>query len=627
MNKQEICLITQKFRMKHTKVIELEEVAIRFSGDSGDGMQLTGTLFSDTSALLGNDISTFPDYPSEIRAPQGTVGGVSGFQVQFGKKKITTPGDLAHVLVAMNPAALKANAAFMNPGGTIIFDADSFNDKNLEKAQFKTNDPFAELKLEDFSLIPVPITSLTKESLKELELDNKSVLRCKNMFALGLICWMFDRPLDYIEKFIQSKFGKKSPLVAEANLLVLHAGYNYGMNLQHMTPQYIVHPAPIEKGIYRNINGNNATAWGFIAAAEKAGLPLFIGSYPITPATDVLQALAERKDLGVKSFQAEDEIAGICTTIGAAFAGHLGVTSTSGPGFALKSEALGLSVMAELPIVVVNVQRGGPSTGLPTKTEQSDLLQTLYGRNGESPVVVLAASTPSDCFYYAFLSAKIALERMVPVVLLTDGFLGNGSEPWRVPMMSELPSITPRKATNPETFLPYNRDPETLARDWAIPGMEGFEHRIGGLEKNNAGGVNQDPDNHQKNSEIRAAKVEKVVDMIPELELAGEPEGDLLVVGWGGTYGHMISSVNAMQEAGKKVSLAHFNYIKPLPKNTAEVFSKFKKIVVCELNMGQFASYLRDKLPEFEYRQINKMKGLPFSVFELVEKFEKILEA
>jgi 2-oxoglutarate ferredoxin oxidoreductase subunit alpha len=613
--------------MKDAKVIELEEVAIRFSGDSGDGMQLTGTLFSDTSALFGNDISTFPDYPSEIRAPQGTVGGVSGFQVQFGRKKITTPGDLAHVLVAMNPAAVKANAAFMNPGGTIIFDVDSFNDKNLEKAQFKTNDPFAELKLEDFEKIPVPITSLTRESVVGLDLDNKSILRCKNMFALGLICWMFDRPLDYIEKFIQNKFGKKNPVVAEANMKVLHSGYNYGMNMQHMTPQYIVHPAPIEKGTYRNINGNNATAWGFIAAAEKAGLELFLGSYPITPATDVLQALAERKDLGVKTFQAEDEIAGICTSIGAAFAGRLAVTSTSGPGFALKSEALGLSVMAELPLVVVNVQRGGPSTGLPTKTEQSDLLQTLYGRNGESPLVVLAASTPSDCFYYAFLAAKIALERMVPVVLLTDGFLGNGSEPWRVPSMDELPSITPRKATNPELFKPYNRDPETLAREWAVPGMEGFEHRIGGLEKNAAGAVSHDPENHHINTEIRAAKVEKVADMIPELELVGEPEGDLLVVGWGGTYGHMISSVRAMQDAGKKVSLAHFNYIKPLPTNTAEVFSKFKKIVVCELNLGQFASYLRDKVTGYHYYQVNKMKGLPFSVNELVENFEKILEA
>jgi len=611
--------------MKDVKVIELEEVAIRFSGDSGDGMQLTGTLFSDTSALLGNDISTFPDYPSEIRAPQGTVGGVSGFQVQFGKNKITTPGDLAHVLIAMNPAALKANAAYMNPGGTIIFDTDAFGEKHLEKAQFKTNDPFAELNLVDFELMPVPISSLTKESLKDLELDNKSVLRCKNMFALGLICWMFDRPLDYIEKFINSKFGKK-PIIAQANLMVLKSGYNYGMNMQHSTPQYIVHPAPIEKGIYRNISGNTATSWGFLAAAEKSGLELFIGSYPITPATDILQALAERKDLGVKSFQAEDEISGICTAIGAAFAGCLAITSTSGPGFALKSEALGLSVMAELPLVVVNVQRGGPSTGMPTKTEQSDLLQTLYGRNGESPLVVLAASTPSDCFYYAFLAAKIALERMVPVVLLTDGFLGNGTEPWRVPKMDELPPITPHKANNPDLFKPYSRDPETLAREWAIPGMEGFEHRLGGLEKNAAGNISQDPDIHQLNSEIRAAKVEKVVDMIPELEVEGKPEGDLLVIGWGGTFGHMISSVKAMQDKGKNVSLAHFNYIKPLPKNTAEVLGKFKKIVVCELNMGQFASYLRDKLPQYTYHQVNKMKGLPFSVHELIENFDKLLE-
>ena len=612
--------------MKDTKVIELEEVAIRFSGDSGDGMQLTGTLFSDTSALLGNDISTFPDYPSEIRAPQGTVGGVSGFQVQFGRKHITTPGDLAHVLVAMNPAAVKANAAFMAPGGTIIFDVDSFSEKNLEKAQFQTNDPFVELNLEDYVKVPVPMTSMTKESLKDMDLDNKSVLRCKNMFALGLICWIFDRPLDYIEGYIQKKFGKK-PLIAEANLKVLRDGYNYGMNIQQSTPQFIVHPAQIEKGTYRNINGNNATAWGLIAAAEKAGLKLFLGSYPITPATDILQALAERKDLGVKTFQAEDEIAGICTSIGAAFAGHLAVTSTSGPGFALKSEALGLSVMAELPLVVVNVQRGGPSTGLPTKTEQSDLLQTLYGRNGESPIVVLAASTPSDCFYYAFLAAKIALERMVPVVLLTDGFLGNGSEPWRVPAMSELPPIKPRIAQNPELFKAYRRDPETLAREWAIPGMEGFQHRIGGLEKNIAGGVSHDPENHQINTDLRAQKVERVVEMIPELKVYGEPEGDLLVVGWGGTYGHMISSVRALQEEGKKVSLAHFNYIKPLPKNTAEVFSKFKKIVVCELNQGQFAGYLRDKEPGFQYYQVNKVKGLPFSVHELIENFEKILEA
>lgn len=612
--------------MKDTKVIELEEVAIRFSGDSGDGMQLTGTLFSDATALFGNDISTFPDYPSEIRAPQGTVGGVSGFQVQFGHKEINTPGDDAHVLVAMNPAAVKANARFMKPGGTIIYDADSFTQKNLDKAKFSTDDPFAELKLEDFFKIPVPITSLTRESLKDFGLDNKSILRSKNMFALGLICWMFGRPMDYIEKFIQTKFAKK-PKIVESNLKVLHDGYNYGMNMQHMTPQYLVNAAAIEKGTYRNINGNHATAWGFLAAAEKAGLDLFLGSYPITPATDVLVALSERRDLGVKTFQAEDEIAGICTAIGAAFAGNLAVTSTSGPGLALKSEALGLSVMAELPLVVVNVQRGGPSTGLPTKTEQSDLLQTLYGRNGESPVVVLAASTPSDCFYYAYLSCKIALERMVPVVLLTDGFLGNGSEPWRIPDMDELPEIAPRIAKSNEVFKAYKRDEYTLAREWAFPGMEGFQHRIGGLEKNIEGTVSHDPENHQKNSEIREAKVQKVAEMIPELEICGdEGGGDLLVVGWGGTYGHMISSVREMRMEGKSVSLAHFNFIKPLPSNTEEVFSKFRKIVVCELNLGQFASYLRDKIPGVEYHQVNKLKGLPFTVSELKENFEKLLE-
>ncbi len=611
--------------MKDAKVIELEEVAIRFSGDSGDGMQLTGTLFSDATALLGNDISTFPDYPSEIRAPQGTVGGVSGFQVQFGRKQINTPGDFAHVLIAMNPAAVKANAKFMNPGGTIIYDSDSFHEKNLQKAKFETDDPFTECNLQDFFKIPVPISSLTKESLKEFGLDNKSILRSKNMFALGLVCWMFNRPLTYIEEFLKNKFGKK-PLVAESNIKVLHDGFNYGMNMQHMTPSYMVNPANIENGTYRNINGNHATAWGLLAAAEKSGLELFIGSYPITPATDILQALADRKDLGVKSFQAEDEIAGITSALGAAFAGDLAVTTTSGPGLALKGEAIGLAVMAELPLVVVNVQRGGPSTGLPTKTEQSDLLQALYGRNGESPVVVLAASTPSDCFWYAFKAAKIALERMVPVILLTDGFLGNGSEPWKIPQMSELPEIKPRIAKKADGYLAYSRDPETFAREWAFPGMEGFEHRIGGLEKNSSGTVSHDPDNHQLNTDIREAKVQRVVDMVPDLEICGDDDGDVLVVGWGGTYGHLISAVRELRKEGKNVSLAHFNYIKPLPNNTKEVFSKFKKIIVCELNMGQFVSYLRDRLPQFTYYQANKVKGLPFTVNELKQSVYKLLE-
>jgi len=611
--------------MIETKVIELEEVAIRFSGDSGDGMQLTGALFSDTSALFGNDISTFPDYPSEIRAPQGTVAGISGFQVQFGTKKITTPGDFAHVLVAMNPAAIKANAGFVRPGGTIFYDSDSFTQKNFDKAKLKTQDPFQECNLQDFFKVAVPITTLTREALKDLDIDNKSILRSKNMFALGLICWVFSKPLDYIEKFIKRKFARSS-VVVETNLRVLHAGWNYGLTLEHLTPRYVVHPAEIEKGTYRNINGNLATAWGLLTAAHKAGLELFIGSYPITPATDILQALADRKDLGVKSFQAEDEIAGICTAIGASFAGKFAVTSTSGPGFALKAEALGLSVMAELPLVVVNVQRGGPSTGLPTKTEQSDLLQTLYGRNGECPLVVIAASTPSDCFHFAFMSAKIALERMVPVVLLTDGFLGNGSEPWKIPTFSELPSITPRFATDSASFKPYGRDEKTLAREWAIPGMPGFQHRIGGLEKDSNGNVSHDPINHEKMVEIREEKVNRVVEMIPDLEVGGDSQGDLLVVAWGGTYGYMESSVRELRTRGVKIGLAHFNYIKPLPANTAAIFSRFKKIVVCELNLGQFASYLRDKLPEFVYHQYNKVQGLPFTSQELVENFEKLLE-
>jgi 2-oxoglutarate ferredoxin oxidoreductase subunit alpha len=611
--------------MKDAKVIELDEVTIRFSGDSGDGMQLTGTLFSDATALLGNDISTFPDYPSEIRAPQGTVGGVSGFQVQFGKRLVNTPGDLAHVLVAMNPAAVKANAKFINPGGTIIYDSDSFNEKNLKKAKFSTDDPFAECNLEDFFKIPVPISTLTKESLKEFGLDNKSVLRSKNMFALGLVCWMFNRPLDYIEEFLGKKFAKK-PVVVEANVKVLHDGFNYGMTMQHMTPSYLVNPAVIENGTYRTINGNHATAWGFLAAAEKSGRELFLGSYPITPATDILSALSERKDLGVKTFQAEDEIAGVTSAIGAAFAGDLAVTTTSGPGLALKGEAIGLAVMAELPLVVVNVQRGGPSTGLPTKTEQSDLLQALYGRNGESPVVVVAASTPSDCFWYAYKASQIALERMVPVILMTDGFLGNGSEPWKVPTMAEMPPITPRVAKDASSFKAYKRDPETLAREWAYPGMAGFEHRIGGLEKDETGTVSHDTENHQINTELREEKVQRVADLVPDLEVCGDGDGEVLVVGWGGTFGHLVSAVRELRKEGKNVSHAHFNYIKPLPKNTAEIFGKFKKIIVCELNMGQFASYLRDEMPDFKYEQLNKLKGLPFTVDEVKQSVYKLLE-
>jgi 2-oxoglutarate ferredoxin oxidoreductase subunit alpha len=612
---------------KKADTIERDKVVIRFSGDSGDGMQLTGTLFSDTSAYIGNDLSTFPDYPSEIRAPQGTIGGVSGFQVHVGHTAIKTPGDYADILVAMNPAALKATAKWVTEGGTIIIDEDSIDEKGLRKAGYKSEDPISEDKLEKFNIIMAPISSLTKEALKDKGLDPKSVLRSKNMFALGMIYWIFDRPLSYTESFFEKKF-KNKPLVVDANKTVLRAGYNYAETMEHMTPSYKVSPAEIDKGTYRNISGNIATAWGFIAAAEKAGLELFCGSYPITPATEILQELSNRKDLGVKTFQAEDEIAGICTSIGASFAGDLAVTSTSGPGLALKGEAIGLAVITELPLVVVNVQRGGPSTGLPTKPEQSDLMQALYGRNGESPVVVMAASTPSDCFQYAFEAAKIAVEHMTPVILLTDGFIANGSEPWRIPKMSEYPDIKP-PIVKEETkdWQPYARDVERLARTWAIPGTKGLEHRIGGLEKDElTGAVSHDPVNHEKMISIREEKVQRVSNFIPKLKVEGNDTGDLLVVGWGGTYGHLATAVAELQKNNKKISLAHFNYIKPLPSNVKEVFDKFEKIIVCEINLGQFVDYLRMRHPEYKYLQYNKIQGLPFTSIELENHFNKLLE-
>jgi 2-oxoglutarate ferredoxin oxidoreductase subunit alpha len=609
---------------KKSQVIEKEDVVIRFSGDSGDGMQLSGTLFSDTAALYGNDLSTFPDYPAEIRAPQGTVGGVSGFTVHLGHSEINTPGDYADVLIAMNPAAIKANVRWINQGSTIIYDKDNFSEKNIEKAGYKS-DPIKEEKLEDYNIIAVPISSLVKEALKDLGLDPKTVLRTKNMFALGMIYWLFDRKLKYTEDYFKKKFHK-NPEVAEANKIALRAGYYYAETIEALTPVRI-NPAPIAKGKYRNINGNTATAWGFLAAAEKAGLKLFIGSYPITPATGILEELSARKDLGVKSFQAEDEIAGICTSLGASFAGYLAVTSTSGPGLALKSEAIGLAVMAELPIVVVNVQRGGPSTGLPTKTEQADLMQALYGRNGECPVVVIAASAPSDCFHYAFEAARIALEHMTPVLLLTDGYLANGTEPWRIPKMSDLPEIKPPFAKKDEQpFLPYKRDDIRLARSWAIPGTKGLEHRIGGLEKTIKGTVSYVPENHEYMVHIREEKVQRVAEKIPPLKVYGKESGDLLVVGWGGSYGHLVTSVRELQCEGHNVSLVNFNYIKPFPKNVRDVFKKFKKIVVCEINLGQFADYLRMNFQEFTYLQINKVQGIPFTVKEIKENCIKILE-
>lgn len=608
-----------------TQVIEREEFVIRFSGDSGDGMQLTGTQFSDTSALFGNDVATFPDYPAEIRAPQGTVGGVSGFQLHFGTTEVNTPGDYADVLVAMNPAALKANLKWVKPSGTIIVNEDSFTDKNLEKAGYDS-DPLMDDKLADYNVIKAKITTLTKECLKDSSLDQKSILRSKNMFTLGMVYWMFDRPLEHTEHFIEKKF-RKHPLVVEANKNVLHAGYNFARTIEALAYNYSVAPAKIRKGTYRNITGNKATAWGLIAAAEKANLELFCGSYPITPATEILQELAARKDLGVKTFQAEDEIAGICTAIGASFAGDFAVTTTSGPGLALKTEAAGLAVMTELPLVIVNVQRGGPSTGLPTKTEQSDLLQAIHGRSGESPMPVIAASTPSNCFDYAFMAGKIALEHMTPVILLTDGFLANGAEPWRIPKMAELPEIVAPLAKEGDEYKPYARDDKRLARRWAVPGTKGLEHRIGGLEKMDVvGTISYVPENHQVMTDIRSERIRRIANYIPELEVKGKEDSEVLVVGWGGTYGHLITAVRELQKEGKNVALAHFNYIFPLPKNTNEVLKRYKKIIVCELNDGQFVEYLRSQLHDLKFEQYNKSQGLPFTVLELKERFNQLLE-
>ena len=614
--------------MENLNAKELHDVVIRFSGDSGDGMQLTGTLFSNTSALIGNGISTFPDYPAEIRAPQGTVAGVSGFQVHIGSTKVVNPGDYCDVLVAMNPAALKANRKWLKPDATVIIDGDTLTEDNVKKAGYATLDPIAELGLEGYNVVIPDIASMTKAALAGTGLDNKSIVKCKNMFALGICFYIYNRPEDYAKRYIDAKFAKKNPAVAEANKLAIDAGYNYAANTHQFANTYKVAPAELEKGVYRSINGNVATAWGFCAAAEKAGLPLFCGSYPITPATVILEELAKRKDLGVKTVQAEDEIAGICTSIGAAYAGNFAVTTTSGPGLSLKSEAMGLAVMAELPLVIVDVQRGGPSTGLPTKTEQSDLMQALYGRNGECPAVVIAASSPSDCFHYAFMAGKIAMEHMTPVILLTDGFIANGSEPWRIPSMADYPAICPpivAEAPAKGEFMPYARN-ENLARGWAFPGKKGLEHRIGGLEKDRLkGSISYDPANHQEMTATRAAKVAKVAEELPAPTIEGAADADLLVIGWGGTRGNLHAAVKRLQAEGKSVAHLHFNYINPLPHGVAELLGGHKRIVVCELNEGQFAAYLRQNFREFEFEQFNKCEGLPFTVVELEEKFNSLL--
>jgi len=617
---------------EQTKVTTLDHVVIRFSGDSGDGMQLTGTIFSNLSAVFGNDISTFPDYPAEIRAPQGTLSGISGFQIHLGTKKVYTPGDKADVLVAMNPAALKVNVKNLRKGSIVIIDTDSFTKRDLDKAEFKTDDPIEELGLTDkVQVVPAPISTMVRDGLAEYGLDNKAALRCKNMFTLGLVCWLFDRPLDHAMTMLQTKFSKK-PDIAKANIKALTDGYNYGHNIHASVSTYRIEGSKKEPGIYKDVSGNNATSYGLIAAAEKSGLQLFLGSYPITPATDILHELSKYKNLGVITVQAEDEIAGICTSIGASFAGCLSATSTSGPGLALKSEAIGLAVIAELPLVIIDVQRGGPSTGMPTKSEQTDLMQALYGRNGESPLVVLAATTPTDCFDMAFWAAKLSVEHMTPVILLTDAFIANGSAAWRIPdYMNDFPDIKPNYVSNyhgEAVWKPYRRNKETFVRYWATPGMEGFAHRIGGLEKDyDTSAISTDPKNHQKMVETRQAKIDKIADFIPEVEVKGDKDdADLLIVGWGGTSGHLHEVMDTMRRNGQKVALAHFRFINPLPKNTAEVLKRYPKVVVAEQNKGQFANYLRSKIDDFTPYRFNRVKGQPFIVSRLVEEFTHIIE-
>lgn len=608
-------------------VKELEQVVVRFSGDSGDGMQLAGNIFSTVSATVGNDISTFPDYPADIRAPQGSLTGVSGFQVHIGANKVYTPGDKCDVLVAMNAAALKTQYKFAKSTACIIIDTDAFQKSDLEKAAFKTDNPIEEMGIKQ-DVIAAPISQMVKDCLADTGMDNKSMLKCRNMFAVGLVCWLFSRDLTIAEEFIREKFAKK-PEIAEANIKVIHAGYDYG----HNTHASASHTYKIESkvktpGRYMDITGNKATAYGFIAAAEKAGLKLYLGSYPITPATDVLHELSKHKSLGVMTVQCEDEISGCASAVGASFAGALAVTSTSGPGICLKSEAMNLAVIMELPLVVLDVQRGGPATGLPTKSEQTDLLQVLFGRNGESPMPVLAATSPTDCFECAYMASKIALEHMTPVVLLTDAFVANGSAAWKLPKLADYPAIVP-PYVRPEmqgSWTPYQRDEKTGSRYWAIPGTEGFTHILGGLEKDNkTGAISTDPENHDLMTRLRAEKIAKIE--VPDVEVEGDKDdAELLIVGFGGTYGHLHAAMDELRATGKKVALAHFKFINPLPKNTAEVMKRYKKVVVAEQNMGQFAGYLRMKVDGFVPYQFNQVKGQPFLVNELVQAFEEIIK-
>jgi len=613
-------MIVDQISKKQTK--KLTEVTVRFAGDSGDGMQLTGSQFSDTTAAVGNDLSTLPDYPAEIRAPLGTLYGVSGFQLHFSSNDIHTPGDRPDVLVAMNPAALKKNISELKKGGIIILNTDSFDARNLKLAHYESN-PLEDDSLKGYEFYLVPITSLTIKALEGSKLSVKEVTRCKNFFALGLMYWLYNRPLENTIGWIKDKFKNKTDL-AEANLKALKAGYNFGEITELFETRYEVDKAKLPAGTYRSISGNEATALGFLTASVKSKLPLFLGSYPITPASDILQFLSTYKNFGVKTFQAEDEIAGITSAIGASFAGSLALTTTSGPGLALKTEAMGLAVMTELPLVIVNVQRGGPSTGLPTKTEQADLLQALYGRNGEAPIPVIAASTPSDCFNMAFEASRIAVKFMTPVILLTDGYLANGSEPWRIPHTHEIPDLPVNFRTDSEGFHPYLRD-ENLSRPWTKPGTPGLEHRIGGLEKANiTGNVSYDPENHDLMVRLRQQKINNIANDIPELSVDGEKQGEVLVLGWGGTYGSIKEAVMHVRNRGYKVSQAHFRYINPFPKNTSEVLKNFNKILVPEINLGQLSKILKSEFlaPIVSF---NKVRGLPLRTSDIEDKILELL--
>jgi len=601
----------------------IEQAVIRFAGDSGDGMQITGSQFTNTVALYGNDIATFPDYPAEIRAPAGTVPGVSGFQLNFSSGEIHTPGDAVDVLIAMNPAALKVNLADLKANGILIVNSDSFEEADLRKAHVSVN-PLEDHSLDKFRVFPVELQRLTRAALEHLGLDAKSMDRCKNFFALGMCYWLYNRSMEPTVRWIEGKF-KKKPLLAEANKLALKAGYSYCEATEAFQISYEIPPAQLTPGLYRNISGNQALALGFVAAATKAGLKLFLGSYPITPASDILHELSQYKDFGVLTFQAEDEIAAITSAIGAAYSGALAMTTTSGPGMALKTEALGLAVMTELPLVVCDIQRGGPSTGLPTKTEQADLLQALFGRNSEAPVPVLATATPGDCFWVAVEASRIALKYMVPVIVLSDGYLANGSEPWPIPKQEDIPEIPVHFETNPEGFMPYKRNPITLARPWAVPGTPGLEHRIGGLEKQDGtGNVNYEPLNHENMVRVRAAKVAAIAQEIPEVEPNGDLSGDLLIVSWGSTFGSITQAVKAQREHGRKIGHLHLRFLNPLPLNLGDILKRYKRVLVPELNMGQLLWVLRAKYL-VDAVGLNKIQGRPFKQTELEQKIEEML--